>query len=93
MRAEVPRSEQPEVYYVEPGYILSPAAREYLMGRQIKISSGPKPGSEPESVTAAAEVPQAFPWNPWALRSDAKITKPTQALCLADPQTPAQRGQ
>ena len=57
MRAEVPRSEQPEVYYVEPGYILSPAAREYLMGRQIKIISAPKPGTEPESVTAAAEVP------------------------------------
>ena len=31
VRAEVPRSEQPEVYYIEPGYILSPAAREYLL--------------------------------------------------------------
>ena len=57
VRAEVPRSEHPEVYYIEPGYILSPAAREYLMGRQIKISNGPKPGEESETVTAADEVP------------------------------------
>lgn len=53
VRAEVPRSERPEAYYIEPGYILSPAAREYLMGRKIKISNGPKP----ESVIVAAEVP------------------------------------
>lgn len=59
VRAEVPRSEHPEAYYVEPEYILSPAAREYLMGRQIKIINGPKPGqeTEPESVIVAAEVP------------------------------------
>ena len=54
VRAEIPRSEQPEFYVVEPGYILSPAAREYLMGRQIKITNGAS--AEPESV-ATAEVP------------------------------------
>ena len=56
VRAEIPRSEQPEFYVVEPGYILSPAAREYLMGRQIKITNGKTAGDEPESVNAA-EVP------------------------------------
>ena len=56
VRAEIPRSEQPEFYVVEPGYILSPAAREYLMGRQIKITNGNNAGEKPESVNAA-EVP------------------------------------
>lgn len=55
VRAEVPRSEQPEMYYVRPGYILSPAAREYLMGRQIKISNEPQQASvTPQAVAAPA---------------------------------------
>lgn len=56
VRAEIPRSAQPECYVVEPGYILSPAAREYLMGRQIKIVSGTTASDTLESVSAA-EVP------------------------------------
>lgn len=54
MRAEIPRSEQPERYYVPPGYILSPAAREYLMGRQIKISSEPQ---QTDVIQPAAAAP------------------------------------
>lgn len=58
VRAEIPRSEQPEFYVVEPGYILSPAAREYLMGRQIKITNGTNSDKPSESVSSStAEVP------------------------------------
>lgn len=45
------RSSEPEVYYIPEGKILSPAAREYLQQRKIKISKDKPP--EP----SAAEVP------------------------------------
>lgn len=81
VRAEVPRSAQPEVYYVEPGYILSPAAREYLMGRQIKISNGPKPGEEPEAVIAADEVPPMPAAAPQTKADCAKYVDYTTGAC------------
>lgn len=36
------RASEPETYYIEPGKILSPAAREYLQQRRIKIVHSPK---------------------------------------------------
>ena len=57
VRQEIPRSARPETYYIKPGYILSPAAREYLMGRQIKISEGSEPEPKKEVVTVAEQVP------------------------------------
>ncbi len=72
VRAEVPRNEQPEVYYIEPGYILSPAAREYLMGRQIKIANGPKPGEVTETASVSSEIP---PISSVALQSKAGNAK------------------
>lgn len=81
VRAEVPRSEHPEVYYIEPGYILSPAAREYLMGRQIKISNGPKPGEESETVTAADEVPPMPAAAPQTKADCAKYVDYTTGAC------------
>ncbi len=45
------RAEQPEVFYIPEGKILSPAAREYLQQRKIKISM------RPPSAAEAAETP------------------------------------
>ncbi|NCB28427.1 MAG: ATP-binding protein [Clostridia bacterium] len=45
------RNEQPETYYIPEGKILSPAAREYLQQRKIKISKDPAP------KIVATEVP------------------------------------
>jgi ethanolamine utilization cobalamin adenosyltransferase len=81
VRAELPRSVQPEVYYVEPGYILSPAAREYLMGRQIKISNGPKPGETPETVIAADEVPPTSVAAPQQTADGARYVDYTTGAC------------
>ncbi len=83
VRAEVPRSEHPEAYYIEPGYILSPAAREYLMGRQIKIVNGPKAGQEPEpeSVVIAAEVPPMPSANPQSKVESAKYVDYATGAC------------
>lgn len=47
------RNTQPEVYYIPEGKILSPAAREYLQQRKIKISKD----SAPEMHVVATEVP------------------------------------
>ncbi len=41
LRAEL-RATEPEVYSIEPGKILSPAAREYLQQRKIKIANACK---------------------------------------------------
>ena len=46
------RASEPEVYYIPDGKILSPAAREYLQQRKIKISKDQPP------VVQATEVPQ-----------------------------------
>lgn len=53
------RNTQPEVYYIPPGKILTPAAREYLQQRKIKIAHEgecPQPEREPQ---AAAPTPAA----------------------------------
>ena len=55
LRTEL-RNTQPDTYYVPEGKILTPAAREYLQQRKIKISAGGKP---PEAAPAAA--PAASP--------------------------------
>lgn len=81
VRAEIPRSEQPEQYVVQPGYILSPAAREYLMGRQIKISYGPEADEESESVIAAAEVPPTPSAAPQQSADCAKFVDYTTGAC------------
>lgn len=64
LRSEL-RATEPEIYYVENGKILSPAAREYLQQRKIKISTAgkeefgnttlsesKKPEEKPEQATA-----------------------------------------
>lgn len=51
------RNNQPETYYIPEGKILSPAAREYLQQRKIKISKDPppEPVAEEPSKPAGAE--------------------------------------
>ena len=63
LRVELKASE-PEVYYIPEGKILSPAAREYLQQRKIKISKDKPPAvAEPEEApqtqSAAAPAKQA----------------------------------
>lgn len=49
LRSEL-RASEPEVYYIEKGKLLSPAAREYLQQRKIKISNTCKDGFEKATV-------------------------------------------
>ena len=51
LRTEL-RNSQPDTYYVPEGKILTPAAREYLQQRKIKISTGGRP---PEAAAPAAQ--------------------------------------
>ena len=52
------RNNQPEVYYIPEGKILTPAAREYLQQRKIKVAVGPQPQ---ETAAPAAPPAQAVP--------------------------------
>lgn len=51
------RNTQPDVYLVPEGKILTPAAREYLQQRKIKIGREGKPGTEDAPRVVATEVP------------------------------------
>ena len=52
------RNSQPEVYYIPTGKILTPAAREYLQQRKIRIAKeGECPRRDPEEAAAAAAAP------------------------------------
>lgn len=51
------RNTQPDVYFVPEGKLLTPAAREYLQQRKIKIGKEGKPGTEDEPRIVATEVP------------------------------------
>ncbi len=53
------RNAQPETFYVPEGKILTPAAREYLQQRKIKIAKGEPPETAAES--AAPEAPAKAP--------------------------------
>ncbi len=66
------RNTQPEIYYIPEGKILTPAAREYLQQRKIKIGSelrssavpqmqtlAPEPASAPEAVQPEPQAPKA----------------------------------
>lgn len=55
LRTEL-RNTQPEVYYIPEGKILTPAAREYLQQRKIKIA---KEGEQPKVSPAAPAAPAA----------------------------------
>ena len=56
------RNAQPETYYVPEGKILTPAAREYLQQRKIKIAKGEPPEASPaEPAAPAAPAPAAAP--------------------------------
>ena len=56
------RNAQPETYYVPEGKILTPAAREYLQQRKIKIAKGAPPEAAPaEPAAPAAPAPAAAP--------------------------------
>ena len=46
LRVEL-RNTQPEVYYIPEGKILTPAAREYLQQRKIKVAAGGSRRSRP----------------------------------------------
>lgn len=57
------RNTEPETYYIPEGKILSPAAREYLQQRKIKISKGPAPEASQaaeKSENDTMSEPQAF---------------------------------
>ena len=60
LRVEL-KATEPEVYYIPEGKILSPAAREYLQQRKIKISKDKPPAvAEPEaSPNATSNAPAA----------------------------------
>lgn len=47
------RNTQPEVYYIPEGKILTPAAREYLQQRKIKVAAGGSRGAGPRGRPAA----------------------------------------
>lgn len=52
------RNSQPEVYYIPTGKILTPAAREYLQQRKIRIAKeGECPRRDPEEAAASAAAP------------------------------------
>lgn len=54
------RNSQPEVYYIPTGKILTPAAREYLQQRKIKIAKeGECPQGAPEEAAASAAAQPA----------------------------------
>jgi ethanolamine utilization cobalamin adenosyltransferase len=53
------RNTEPEVYCIPEGKILSPAAREYLQQRKIKISKGPLPPERPAAISTATPAPHA----------------------------------
>ena len=60
------RNAQPETYYVPEGKILTPAAREYLQQRKIKIAKGEPPEAAPAepaapAAPASAAAPAATP--------------------------------
>lgn len=56
------RNAQPETYYVPEDKILTPAAREYLQQRKIKIAKGEPPEAAPaEPAAPAAPAPAAAP--------------------------------
>ena len=55
LRVEL-RNTQPEVYYIPEGKILTPAAREYLPQRKIKVAAGGQP-AEPAPAAAPAAQP------------------------------------
>lgn len=54
------RASEPDTYYIEKGKILSPAAREYLQQRKIKIAAA---GSEisPKTVSGESVIPEKRP--------------------------------
>lgn len=55
------RNSQPEVYYVPNGSMLTPAAREYLQQRKIKIAKEGEQAKEDGPRIVATEVPPAQP--------------------------------
>lgn len=55
------RNAQPETYYVPEGKILTPAAREYLQQRKIKIAKGEPPEAAPAEPAAPAAPAAAAP--------------------------------
>ncbi|MBP3311382.1 MAG: ATP-binding protein [Butyricicoccus sp.] len=62
LRVEL-KATEPEVYYIPEGKILSPAAREYLQQRKIRISKDKPPAAAepeaPQTASAAAPASQA----------------------------------
>ncbi len=82
LRAEL-RNEQPDVYYIPEGKLLSPAGREYLQQRKIKIApkgTAPKTAAEsaPESVKQISEPPRA---NYIDFESGAYYTEKPEYMC------------
>lgn len=59
LRSEL-RASEPEVYYVENGKMLSPAAREYLQQRKIKIAAAGKAVSE-NTTLSESKIPAEKP--------------------------------
>ncbi|MDO5765048.1 MAG: hypothetical protein Q4P84_05050, partial [Elusimicrobiales bacterium] len=55
------RNSQPEVYYVPNGSMLTPAAREYLQQRKIKIAKEGEQAKAGGPRIVATEVPPAQP--------------------------------
>ena len=55
LRVEL-RNTQPDTYYIPEGKILTPAAREYLQQRKIKVAAGGRP-AEPAPAAAQPAVP------------------------------------
>lgn len=67
LRAEL-RASDPAIYYIEEGKLLSPAAREYLQQRKIKIANA----SEAKLESPARIEPE---------RSESKIEQTNDSMC------------
>lgn len=59
------KADTPEIYYIPEGKILSPAAREYLQQRKIKIIKGSPPVEKKEELEPS-QMPVAAPAQPIA---------------------------
>lgn len=58
------RASSPEIYYVPEGKILSPAAREYLQQRKIKIAKGQGAARGPKEAGVVPPLEKAAPEAP-----------------------------
>ena len=80
------RNAQPETFYVPEGKILTPAAREYLQQRKIKIAKGEPPEAAAESAAPEAPAKAPAPAAPAAVPTAKYRDHETGALYMEKPE-------